>query len=597
MDDDNIHTNVMERAEYQKKTFALAQEGSQMALSLYSDVSILLDHLRPKSKQHTGLPVLIRKLDEMQKQLPRFEPDLRKSDESSKMSRRQVNDQCNFIKGVYQKWSILQRCQYFVAINQTFQGLAEEAHNHEIPMGKSKGDKKDHLRILSQKGKVEVDVVDSGAEWLYIRSLNKKRLGIEMTVAGWEWQHEIGEEVDRNEWEECPLAQQVKKLVSAARMNRFEYRFPRIRVVLPSLRRGDNVDIDLFLDQLTKIDPNEHPVEVIISDSSSTFLTTPPPSFNKAISKLVGDKHRLGRLTTMLNLEHSILISLVSDITHARLKPQPWQNSQALDSIKDENSHKNGIMAKILHRVLRDRKLVCTKETAERFLEVVNTVGSETERTRANILIQPTTPIPDARLYFSEMTIHHRLDIQVPLTVLHDSIDYTKAVVEERLPEVALDVARFSRFNKSQLSTYMYGWMEGIVTVTSNKAVNSQIINLIEGNRKKVDEMGPRIYAVDCSRTLLAKYAVKPQGWDEKDGLSSGRNGSKGYEDKYSSRFDSYKKKALEEMVKEEWNKEDDSDGAGSNDSWSTNASPPRYLKRRTSHTALHIASLLDLNE
>lgn len=424
-------------------------------------------------------------------------------------------------------WSILKRCRSLAAVNQSFHSSTRESRRQAVlarisklsadSPGANHGKDKQLLhRELKEQGRVDVHVVEGGREWIDIRSINLDRLGRQMTDAGWGWgDHEPGDVVDEEEWEGVLLAKQVRRVMQAARLNRWEYRIPRVRLVLPKLRKGENDDVDILLEQLTRIDPF---VELIIEDAGSKFLTEAPPSTAEALDNLEGDE--LADVTPTINMDHTILIDLISDITHAKLEAQPWQATTTQAQIHDENSSEDGVMAKTLYPILRGRRLVCTKEAAEHFHDVLSTVGTSTERQRGRLLV------PDASVPSDPAELHMRFcalsirppppDVQVPITILPDPTDFEAAVEDGRLPRLALDVARCGGFKSSKLSIYMHGWMEDIVTVTSNKEIGGNIKTMVEANRREGEEtvVGPRIHKLDVTRNLLAKSATPPEGWE-----------------------------------------------------------------------------------
>ncbi|KAM0348622.1 hypothetical protein ACHAPU_004057 [Fusarium lateritium] len=380
-------------------------------------------------------------------------------------------------------------------------------------------------RLLKEQGRVEVDVVQGGREWITVKAISRDRLARQMSDCGWGWgDHELGDQVDREEWEDTPLAKYVQRLVTAARMNRHEYRFPRIRLVLTNLARGEE-ELDILLYQLEHMDPL---VEVTIEDQNSDYVTMPSPPLNTAIDNLVGDE--LAQLTSTINLDHTILIDLISDLTHLNLEPQPWQSRTTRAQIDEENAHKGGLMARVLYPVLADRKLVCTREAAEHFHGVLRTVGTKTERERGRLLIpwgsdaQETSP-ELIRQRFQELTVYPLpSNVQIPVTVIDEPWDMeaiTDAISKGNLPQVAHDVALSSAFKTSKLSIFMYGWAAGLMTVTSNKEVRGQIRTWVEANRKNEEEVGPQIWRLEVTRNLLAKAAQPREGWQEKDGADA----------------------------------------------------------------------------
>jgi hypothetical protein len=311
--------------------------------------------------------------------------------------------------------------------------------------------------------------------------------------------------------------------VAAARRNRHDYHVPRIRVILPNIDLYTAPpDMALFLRQLdgTNLDPG---VQVTINDASSDFLRTQPPEDLDTIMDNLDSADEPTGLTDPLNMDHTILIDLISDITHTRLQPRAWHPSPVRAQIGEGNSHKDGLMTRLLYPILQGRRLVCTEGAAKKFHEVLLTVGTSAERQRGHLLVPMNPDIqqlaPDEiRARFAALSVHPMpADIQLPIEVVPGRWDAEVAatmVAKGRLPRVAVDVAQNSGLKSYLLSIYLYGWVDNIVTITSNKEVKGQISRCVEAYRHNDDEVGPRIHRIDATRSLLSKSATPPTGWD-----------------------------------------------------------------------------------
>lgn len=502
-----------------------AQKNVLTCDSYIPEMETFLEALHSKVNNNiriTGLPSFIRKLRREHDILQRVASDLineHQDDHALGLLNRKLVASATIVQHGATHWAILKRCRSFRVIDQTFQGSAKEDRKKQVScmiVGDGR-DKQQLNRTLKEQAKVEVDVVEGGKEWLDIRWLQADRLARQMTDCGWGWgDYQLGDVVDPEEWADTPLAKQVKRLVAAAKMNRHEYRVPRLRIVFPNLVKGENEDIDVLLDQICHhLDPV---VDIAIEDGGSIFMQTPSPSLQDAIENLLGDE--LDGLTDTLNMDHTILVDLISDITHLRLQPQPWQAQTTRLQIEEEQQQ-GGVMVRALYPVLQGRTLVCTQEAAEHFHEVLRTVGTATERQRGRLLVPyddetRSMPVEDIRRRFAELSTHALpQDVQVPVRILAETwtMDTVHRAVEDgRLPQVALDVAKCGAFKSSKLSIYMYGWATGNVTVTSNKEVRGQIRTWVEANRRDDQERGPAIWRIDVTRNLLAKSATPPPG-------------------------------------------------------------------------------------
>ncbi|KAM4062128.1 hypothetical protein HRG_008977 [Hirsutella rhossiliensis] len=497
------------------------RQSLSLAQSYLPEVESLLARIQDRAKpsQATGLPAFVRHLRGTEKSLTLALSELRgaslDADALTRLEKKLATGSIDVSRGAMH-WDMLKRCRSLVAVNQVFQGSASEARKKEVARMTLSGREKQQLhRALKEQAKVEVHVVEGGGEWLDIKTLRPDRLARQMTDGGWGWgEHEVGDDIDEREWEDIPLARHVRRLVAAARLNRHEYRFPRVRLVLPNLGRG-NKDVGALLDQLSRVDPL---VQVTLDDGGSAFLANGKSRpLDVAIESLVGDEHE--GLTATLNMDHTILVDLVSDLTHLRLQPQPWQASTTRAQILEETQH-GGLMTRTLYPILDGRALVCTKEAAEHFHQVLGTVGTATERERARYLVPVDpeircTPHHVLRARFQRLSVYPLpASVQVPIRVVDE--DWTwpsicRGVAEARLPRVALDVARCANFKSAKLSIFMHGWATGMATLTSNKEVRGQIRTWVEANRHDDGECGPAIWRLDVTRNLLAKSATPPE--------------------------------------------------------------------------------------
>lgn len=456
-------------------------------------------------------------------QLNRLDTDQSGTDDPLATTR--VRASIDSINRTAQIWAIVKRCRGFISISQSFQGSSRDDRRAAVSKAGGSSKEKAHMhKDLKGKGRAIAHVVDWGAEWLDVRMISADRLARQMTDSGWAWgDHELGDVVE-DEWESMPLAKQVAKLIAAAKANPHDYHTPRIRIVLPNITRGESVDVDVLLDQLSRMDPR-----VTIDDASSEFLTTPPPSFDVALADLVGDVIA-EFLTPSLAMDHTVLIDLASDITHLRLKVQLWQEETTRSQIDEENAHAHtgGFALPILYPVLAGRELVCTLEAAVRFHDVLRTVGTTTEKERGRLLVPldpETATLDDAeiRQRWQDLSAHPLPgDVHLPIsidraTTWSSEASVARAVDAGRLPAVALTVVQRSGLKDAKLSTYIHGWATGRVAVTSNKEVRGQIRTLVEAGLRETGEgeleSWPRVWRIDVTRNLLAKNASPRVDW------------------------------------------------------------------------------------
>ncbi|KAG9254312.1 uncharacterized protein F5Z01DRAFT_655125 [Emericellopsis atlantica] len=367
-----------------------------------------------------------------------------------------------------------------------------------------------HLTFISKIGRVSV--VDGGHEWIVIRpkTWTLAKVARDMAEDGWEWgEYDTVHDVPRDVWADAgpyTLARAIMRLVEDAKAHRVDYRIPRIRVVMPSLRRSENDDVGLYLDVLEKMDPS---VKITISCADSDFLLSPVPDMATALQSLV--VHPLTNLTSTLNLDQTILMDLVSDITHLRLKPENWLPRNTQGHIQEENAGEGGIMTKALYPVLQGRTLVCTSEVVGEFMDLVTKIGTETERERARLLLGLEGSQCETRAGYNKLTIHPLPDdLQVPITVIPTSwasaTTLQEVIASKGLPSIALPVSKAARskLSPARIGVFLQGWLMDCHTLTGQKEMLSKFRVWVDQCRLSDEDTGPRVWRIDVTRNLLA---------------------------------------------------------------------------------------------
>lgn len=517
------NNGIQDVAVLQRQLLETATKSLSASQIYIPEIEVFLEKLttRVKRVSITGIPTFVRDIRKTQATLRELIHQLSATQppESALQLLKRKLDICAIeISHGSLHWDVLKRCRSFVSINQVFQGSDKETRKKLLATASLSGREKELAhRTMKAQAKVEVHVVEGGAEWIDIRTIHPDRLLRQMADGGWEWgEHEFGDVVDEQEWEDIPLAKQIKRLIAAARLNRHEYRIPRLRVVMPSIGMEQR-DINVLLDQFSRIDPG---VKLIIECRDGHFLKKPLPKSDIAVQNLLGTE--FDGLTETLNMDHTILIDLISDIMHLRLEPKPWQDETTRAQIEEENMH-DGLMTKTLYPILERRTLVCTKEAAEHFHEVLATVGTSSEQERGRLLVPfdqvyKAMPHADIRSRFEELSVRPLpSSVQIPITVLGaywTQSDIEQATRDLRLPAMAIDVARNSGFKSAKLSIFMSGWANGHVTLTSNKEIKGNIKTIVETYRQHDEDYGPAIWRLDVTRNLLAHGATPREPYE-----------------------------------------------------------------------------------
>lgn len=414
-----------------------------------------------------------------------------------------------------------------------------------------------------RKKSVVVDIVTQGGkEWVKVSTVTETRLLFEVAENGWpeeesqsedEGQDNSGEDAanenghDDDNHGHTSLLRQAQDLQNAAdAATVLPGGRPRVRFVLPKLQPGRVQAVDSILDKIRQTGTIVH--------CRSDLDRSPPPPLDEAMPRMMLDE--FADFTSTLNIDCTILLALVSDLSHSSVDIDPSFHVAIRRQIERERT--DNVIPSVLWPGMVNRDLVCTAEAARRMREIVDTIGTPTEKARTALLMdgrghgtldgtfrdheRPGQDIAggpfhtqDLLATFQELSCHPipegwRIPIQtVPATFSAD-IDISS------LPPIAQTVrARLTSINQS---VFLYGWVQGITTLSSNRTVAKMIWETLaegkhrggtstergdgeddrnddgcsrkelfeEGGQVRNDaEVGPHIWLCPTARSLLGK--------------------------------------------------------------------------------------------
>ena len=417
-----------------------------------------------------------------------------------------------------------------------------------------------------------VDIVaNGGQEWVKVSTVTETRLLFEKAKAGWEegedsaseqsrstsedessileeGQHEAINHDERKDDQEDNIIELLKiasDLQKASRANRFRYRYPRVRFVLPKIKRGHSPIIDEIIASISAtnaivqcanevnpisrdtngstshayLQPNEHNTNNQNEDNKTEPQNqTPFPNF----AQLLPDP--FAAFTQTINLDCTILLALVSDLSH---RLHPLASSSPHSPAKEREYHRaiyrqieleshEQLLPNLLYPAMEGKTLVCTDLAAKRMKEIVALIGTDEERKRTQLVLGSGSgsgellgeeKTGDAlRRGMRELSEHANpkeweLPIRVVVTgslVEDDEMGFPWA--EELLPVARKIAAELSDINRS---VFLYGWAEGLTTLSSNRGV----VKLIEGiiDHEVGEVIGPDVWLCPVARSLAGK--------------------------------------------------------------------------------------------
>ncbi|THC98133.1 hypothetical protein EYZ11_002357 [Aspergillus tanneri] len=412
-------------------------------------------------------------------------------------------------------WMIAKRtCSGLVTFGKRFYWGGEGGMEDGDGDGAKKRPSKD------KRKSVYVDIVaDDGEEWVKVSTVSETRLLFEMAKKGWEADSEAGsveegrtilqnfngrqggdeegygEEDEDDEIELVKLASEMRKAANSTRIN---YRHPRLRIVIPKIEEGESPEIDDLLKVIRSygivVDCGEN---ALGCNSDKEEHPKPMTSLQEELRQLLPTPFK--RFTSALNVDCTLLLALVSDLSHFKnIPPSPSYHRAILRQLEVESERP--LLSTELWPAMNAHELVCTDEAAKRMREIVDVIGTDTEKKRAEIIMgdpphsqrDPNSLIQDLQeLSDYEIPPHWKL----PIKTVHATSVIDSARQNGQLPPVSHQVTGI--LSDINYSVFMYGWAAGMTTISSNRTVVKQIETTVENHRNGNENLeGPSIWII-----------------------------------------------------------------------------------------------------
>ncbi|KAJ5121497.1 uncharacterized protein N7515_009458 [Penicillium bovifimosum] len=358
---------------------------------------------------------------------------------------------------------------------------------------------------------VFVDIVaDDGEEWVKVSTISESRLLFEMAKKGWEcdsdeedWSDDGGkgrtvlqnfdDEEDGDDDDELELIKLARDLRKAADATRVRYKHPRLRVVMHKIEEGKIPAIDAILNEMR-------------SYGIRVDCQTPPTETRTGLDHLLPQPFK--NLTSTLNVDCTLLLALVSDLSHIKDIPlAPHFHRAIVRQIEVERE--KPLLSSELWPAMDGRELVATTEAVTRFREIVETIGTETEKSRTRMLLEePPYDGMDCKAIlqkFQELSDYQLpTDWKLPIKVVEALQVIDSAKAQGSLHPVVHEVEK--GLSDINYSVFLYGWVTGLTTISSNRTIDKQIEETIEKNRDGDDDLrGPDVWICDTARSLVGK--------------------------------------------------------------------------------------------
>jgi hypothetical protein len=275
-------------------------------------------------------------------------------------------------------WSAAKRTSSLLAFRKYFFWNRQKEGYRSQGMIFSKGSQ--------HKGKTSalVDIVSmDGMEWVRVSTTSEKRLLFDLAKLGWHNNSDDSDDEmldalaanweDEDDEDQVDIVKNARELARAARANPVRGRPPRVRFVLTRVELGKTKEVDAIIQK--------------IRDTGAVVQCAneipDPPSLQDALPNLLVDRSRA--LSDTINIDCTILLALISDISHTQCPILDWYPGEVRAQIKEEETEK--LLTTHLYPAIGSHQMICTSEAAEQMNQIVNTLATDTERERANLLL------------------------------------------------------------------------------------------------------------------------------------------------------------------------------------------------------------------
>jgi hypothetical protein len=352
-----------------------------------------------------------------------------------------------------------------------------------------------------KKAMAIVDIVaEEGMEWIRVSTVSEKRILFDLAKLGWmndsDSEDEDAPEERLNDDEEddedqIDVVRNARELARAARANPIRGRPPKVHFVLTRVYPGKTPAIDMIINKIRA-------TGAIVQCGDDIPSSLP---INEVLPQLLIDPSRA--LSKTLNIDCTILLALISDISHKPCPILDWYPGEVIAQIKEEADEH--LLPTHLYPAIGSHPMVCTKEAADQMNLIVQTLATDTEKLRADLLLgQDDQAGRSSEQLISDWAAisDHQLPSGFTLPIAVQSFDLD--TITEDLPAVASIIAEeLGPLNKS---IFLYGWAHGLTTLSANRGRARQIETLVNEHRLGEGETGPHVWLCGESRSLIAKH-------------------------------------------------------------------------------------------
>lgn len=355
----------------------------------------------------------------------------------------------------------------------------------------------------ASKGKTNAlaDIVaDEGAEWLRVSTLSEKRLLFDLAKLGWmndsdsdEDMPDIREDDDDDDEDQVDIVKNARQLARAARANPIRGRPPKVRFVLTRIVAGKTKEIDNIIQKIRATGATVQCANDI----------PPTPTLKEVLPSLLVDRSQALSLSHTLNIDCTILLALISDISHHECSILDWYPGEVRAQIQEEA--KENLLPTHLYPAIGSHRMATVQQAADQMNLIVQTLATDTEKGRADLLLgqgESATKTREELLSEWSALSSHAIPggFQLPIRV----VPVDMSIMAVHLPAAAMKL--YIELGALNRAIFLFGWAQGLTTLTANRGRARQIEAALNEHGLEEDETGPHIWLCGESRSLIAKH-------------------------------------------------------------------------------------------
>ncbi|KAH8196448.1 hypothetical protein TruAng_009380 [Truncatella angustata] len=358
-------------------------------------------------------------------------------------------------------------------------------------------------------------ITDAGHTWIKISTITNRRLLFDLAkeaifCGDSEDEDEEGGYTIEDDLD-IPILKTTKELARAAKNHRIRTKTPVIQLILSRIKQHENPEVDKIVSLCRQV-PG---VEVFCSDD----LPPSPELTDEIMSRMYSNPKT--KFSQTLNIDTSVIVALTSDFSHMNVELEDWFDRQRI--AHSEQEAKDHFLPTQVYPIIDGYELVCVEEAVETYRNIVDTIGTDTEKARARLVLGEDMSKSSTQLVeeLQKWSVHAvPASLKLPIRVV------STEECQENLPSEAQQVLE-TQLNPGR-SVFSYGWAKRLTTITCNGVATKQLSQALENfsdcdDTVLDDAIWPSMWAFSSSRPLLG--VKKSVGWTRKHIGDCERNG------------------------------------------------------------------------